>query len=172
MAAPRYFLQENGLRTGPHSLLVLKQKAEIRVITPETSIAPEDEPDRWSPIRESQVLAEELFPPRPGYGLTANRPVAHVNSPAESSVPTVDEMLRNNLARQKTAEGELLKPLPSRSNRRLKDFLFTVAAGAVASMIPWLFVNVTIGHIFLSAAATAFVAICAAWVFYGVMDRY
>lgn len=172
MAAPRYFLQENGLRTGPHSLLVLKQKAEIRVLTPDASIAAEDEPDRWFPIREAQVLAEELFPPRPGYGLTANRSVAHVNSPAEHSAPTVDELLRANLARQQAAEGELLKPLPPRSNRRRADYLFTVAAGALASMIPWLFVNVTIGHIFLSLAATGFVAVCAAWVFYGVMDRY
>ena len=169
---PRYFLQENGLRTGPHSLAVLKQKAEVHVIKPDTSLAPEAEPDDWAPISDSQVLCEELFPARTHYTLSA-RPVEKVNSAADPHhAPSVDEMLRANLARQRAAEGELMKPLPPRSNRRLKDYLFTVAAGALASMIPWLFVHVTLGHVLLSIASTIFVAISAGWVFFFVMDRY
>jgi len=169
---PRYFLQENGLRTGPHSLAVLKQKAEIHVITPDTSLAPENEPDAWGPISDSQVLCEELFPARTQFTLAA-RTVDKVNSSADPHhAPSVDEMLRGNLARQRTAEGELLKPMPPRSNRRRTDYLFTVAAGALASMIPWLFVHVTLGHVLLSVASTLFVVISAGWVFFFVMDRY
>lgn len=169
---PRYFLQENGLRTGPHSLAVLKQKAEIHVIKPDTSLAPEAEPDAWEPISDSQVLCEELFPIRAQFTLGA-RAVQTVNTSADPHhAPTVDEMLRENIARQRAAEGALMKPLPRRSNRRLKDYLFTVAAGALASMIPWLFVHVTLGHILLSIASTLFVALSAGWVFFFVMDRY
>ena len=169
---PRYFLQENGLRTGPHSLAVLKQKAEISVIKPDTSLAPENEPDTWAPISDSQVLCEELFPARTHYTLAA-RAVEKVNSSADPHhAPSVDEMLRDNLTRQRAAGGELMKPMPPRSNRRRTDYLFTVAAGALVSMIPWLFVHVTIGHVLLSLASTVYVAISAGWVFFFVMDRY
>ena len=169
---PRYFLQENGLRTGPHSLAVLKQKAEIHVIKPDTSLAPEADPDDWAPISDSQVLCEELFPVRVQFTLNT-RAVESINTSADPHhAPSVDEMLRANIARQCKAEGEVMKPLPPRSNRRLQDYLFTVAAGALASMIPWLFVHVTIGHILLSVASTLFVALSAGWVFFFVMDRY
>jgi hypothetical protein len=169
---PRYFLSENGQRTGPHSLAVLKQKAELGVLKPDTSIAPETEPDEWTPISDSQVLCEELFPLRRQFTFGA-RPIEKVNTPtAPHHAPSVDEMLRDNLARQRSTEGELLKPMPPRSNRRLTDYLFTVAAGAGLSMLPWLFVPVTAAHVFLAVGATVFVAISAAWVFFFVMDRY
>lgn len=171
-AAPRYYLADSGRRTGPHSLAVLKQLADVGTIDPDTFHATESEPNDWSPLRDSQVLHDELFPARPHYALDPARPVEQVNRPADAPVPTVDEMLRANLARQQISEGELLKPLPPRSNRRRNDFLFTIAAGALASMASWLFVDVTAGHIILTAAFTVFVAACAGWVFYGVMDRY
>lgn len=171
-SAPRYFLSENGQRTGPHSLAVLRQKAEIGVLRPDTSIAPESAPDDWSPLSDSQVLSEELFPARRQFTM-GPRTIEKVNTAADPhSAPSIDEMLRGNLARQHAAEGELLKPMPPRSNRRRNDYLFTVAAGALASMIPWLFVPVTIGHVFLSVGATFFVAVSAGWVFFFVMDRY
>jgi len=169
---PRYFLTEEGQRTGPHSLAVLRQKAEIGIIKPDTSIAPESDPDDWSPLSDSSVLTEELFPARPHFTL-GPRTVDTVNSPADFlPAPSVGDLLRGNLARQRASESELLTPQPPRSNRRLRDYLFTVAAGAAVSMIPWLFVQVTVGHIILTAAATVFVAVTAAWVFFVVMDRY
>jgi hypothetical protein len=171
-SAPRYYLADSGRRTGPHSLAVLKQLAEVSTITPDTLHATESDPNDWSPLRDSQVLHDELFPARPHYTLDPHRPVEHVNRPDNVAVPTVDEMLRANLARQEASKGELLAPQPPRPNRRRSDFLFTVAAGAGASMFSWVFVDVTVGHIILTLGATAFVALCAAWVFYGVLDRY
>jgi len=169
---PRYYLADAGRRTGPHSLAVLKQLAEVATITPDTLHAAETDPNDWSPLRASQVLLDELFPARPTYALDAHRHVEHVNNPSNAHAPSVDEMLRANLARQRTTEGELLTPMPPRPNRRRKDFLFTIAGGATLSVLPWLFIPLTAGLILLSLVATVFVALCAAWVFYGVMDRY
>jgi len=170
-SAPRYFLREEGHRTGPHSLVVLKQKAELGLLSADTLIAPETEPDSWAALRESQVLHEELLPPRPHYALGKSQ-FTRVNHTGNLVTPSVDEMLRANVARQREAEGELLPPLPPRPNRRRSDYLCVVAAGAALSMIPWLFIPLTVGLILLSFSATVFLAACFGWVMFGIMDRY
>jgi hypothetical protein len=168
--APRYFLQEDGRRTGPHSLDVLRQKAEIHVLTPATLITEENEPDAWAPLRDSQVLCEELFPPRPQYSLGA-RTVEKVNTAAEThSAPSIHEMLRDNLARQRTAEGELLKPMPPRSNRRRNDYL--LIAGLINGLVV---INLLMGRPWHDPFLLGFFAmanISLAWVLFVVMDRY
>lgn len=167
---PRYFLSENGRRTGPHSLAVLKQKAEIGVIKPDTSLAPEVEPDTWAPISDFQVLAEELFPARPRYSL-GTRVVEKVNHASDNhSAPSVHEMLRDNLARQQAAEGELLKPLPPRSNRRRRDYL--IVAGLINGLV---IINVILGRPWFDPFLLGFFAmgnISLAWVLFVVLDRY
>lgn len=170
-SAPRYFLREEGRRTGPHSLAVLKQKADLGLLSADTLLAPETEPEAWVALRESQVLYEELLPPRPHYTLGKSE-ITRVNHKGLPATPSVNEMLRANLARQQKAEGELLTPLPPRPNRRRSDYLFVVAASAAVSMIPWLFIPLTVGLILMSLFATAFLAACLAWVMFGIMDRY
>jgi hypothetical protein len=171
-SAPRYYLADSGRRTGPHSLAVLKQLAEVSTITPDTLHATESEPNDWSPLRDSQVLHDELFPARPHYTLDLQRPVEHVNNPSNIAVPSVDEILRANLARQRATEGELLKPMPPRSNRRRNDYLFLTIAGNLAAVL---------GFIFLPANAVVFVSLVAfvaiyniglLWTLFFVMDRY
>ena len=169
--APRYFLREDGRRTGPHSLSALKQKAEMGLMSADTSLAQENEPEMWTALRDSQVLYEELLTARPHYTL-APRKIIRVNHADHPATRSVQEMLRANLSCQEQVEDKLLKPLPPRSNRRLNDYLFIVAGGAGVSMIPWLFVTVAKGHILLTLGTTAFIASCAAWVMFGVMDRY
>jgi hypothetical protein len=169
-SGPRFFLTEDGRRTGPHSLAVLKQKAELGVIKPDSALAPEAEPEAWEPIRDSSVLNEELFPARPRFNL-AHRAVERVNTPGEPRhVPSVDEMLRANLARQQAAEGELLKPMPPRSNRRRNDYLI------LAAMINGLFVvNLIIGRPWYDPFLIGLFVmgnVSLAWVLFGVMDRY
>lgn len=167
---PRFFLQENRLRTGPHSLAVLQQKAEIGVITPETSLAPEADPDGWAPISESQVLCEELFPARPRYTL-GPRTVETVNTAADPHyAPSVQEMLRGNLSRQREAEGELLKPLPPRSRRRRTDYV--IVAVLLNGLV---LVNLLMGRPWFDPFLLGFFTmgnISLAWVLFGVMDRY
>lgn len=170
-SAPRYYLADSGRRTGPHSLAVLKQLAEVSSITPDTLHAAESEPNDWSPLRDSQVLRDELFPPRPHYALDLHRPVEHVNNPNNTPVPSVDEMLRANLARQQSVTPELLKEIP-RPNRRRRDCIFLLIAAFVLCVAPWFFIPLTIGLILLSTAAFLFMSLCILWILYGVMDRY
>ncbi len=171
-ASPRYFLQENGQRTGPHSLDVLRQKAEVYVITPDTPIITEDDPEGWAPLRESQVLCSALFPERPNYTLAA-RTIDKVNALTEPhSAPSVHEMLRGNLARQRAVEGELLKPPPQRSNRRRLDYVFMVVFGNLFAALAWLLLP---ANPMVLVSLLGFVVIYnlgLAWVLFGVMDRY
>ncbi|MEZ0216276.1 MAG: DUF4339 domain-containing protein [Rariglobus sp.] len=171
-SAPRYYLAEAGQRTGPHSLAVLKQLAEVGTITPDTLHAAESEPNDWTPLRDSQVLHDELFPARPHYTLDANRPVEHVNHPDNTAVPSVDEMLRANIARQRAAEGELLTPQPPRSNKRRRDYLFLVIAGNALGLL--VFILLPSNPLVLVYLLAFFVIynLGLAWTLYGVMDRY
>ncbi|MBW8782605.1 MAG: DUF4339 domain-containing protein [Verrucomicrobia bacterium] len=169
--SPRYFLMEDGRRTGPHTLAVLCQKAEIRVIDRETLVAFEDEPEAWLPLRECEGLSAGLFPEKAVFTLAA-KTIESVNTTTPTQATSVHEMLRSNLARQEAAAGELLKPLPPRSNRRKQDFwiLFgalNLAVGLLAfrlPMNPMVFVSIialfTLGNISL------------VWVMFFVMDRY
>jgi hypothetical protein len=79
-------------------------------------------------------------------------------------------MLRANLARQQAAEGELLKPMPPRSNRRRNDYLI------LAAMINGLFVvNLIIGRPWYDPFLIGLFVmgnVSLAWVLFGVMDRY
>jgi hypothetical protein len=171
LVSPRYFLMEDGRRTGPHNLVVLCQKAEIRVIDRETLVAFEDDPETWLPLRECEVLSAGLFPEKTTFTLAA-KTIESVNAASPTPATSVHDMLLHNLARQEAAAGELLKPLPPRSNRRKQDFwlLFGVLNLAVAllalrlPMNPMVFVSIialfTLGNISL------------VWVMFFVMDRY
>lgn len=171
-SAPRYYLADSGQRTGPHSLAVLKQLAEVNTVTPDTLHATESDPNEWSPLRASQVLHDELFPSRPRYTLDAHRPVERVNRPDNTAAPSVDEMLRANLARQRQVEGELLTPQPPRSNKRRRDYLFLLVTGNAFAVLA--FVLLPANPMVLVNLLGFFVIynLGLAWTLYGVMDRY
>lgn len=166
---PRYFLIEDGRRTGPHSMTVLRQKADIHVITPDTPIAPEDAPETWAPLRDSSALCIELLPVRPRYTLRAST-IERVNADEIPAAPSVKEILQSNLARERSVEGELLKPLPPRSNRRRNDYL--IAAGLLNGLV---IANLFLGRPWYDPFLLGFFVmgnISLAWVIFGVMDRY
>lgn len=108
-SSPYYFLTEAGQRTGPHSLAVLKQKGELRAITADTLIAPESDPDGWSPLRDSPALCAELIPARVHYTLGAHA-IKQINHPANPPAPSVEEILKSNHAREQTVPGNRPKP--------------------------------------------------------------
>jgi len=171
MTPVRYFLIEDGHRTGPHSLAVLLQKAEVHAITPETPIAQENEADNWSPLRELEVLCGELFSERPHYTLD-HHAIERVNNSDNPYAPSISDMLSANLAHQRAAEGELLKPIEHSTNNRRRDYLILCIGGNLLAFLGWLILP---GNPVLLISLSGFVVLYnvgIAWVIFGVMGRY
>ena len=170
-SSPRYFLREDGRRTGPHSLAVLKQKAELGLLTANSPLAPEAEPEAWAPLGDSQVLREELLTAHTHYTL-GKREVETVNHAENPATPSVESILRGNLARQREVEGELLKPLPPRSNRRRNDYLIAAIAGNLLAAIGFIYLpGNPITFVYLIAFVTLYNT-GLVWILFFVMDRY
>jgi hypothetical protein len=170
-----YELQESGRVTGPHSLRVLGQKAEIHVLRPSdlvrASVAEGAEPAPWTPIQDIPELHALLFPRRIVPKLS--RAVAHesttARTDAEQPATDVFELLRHNAARQREAEGELLMSMAPRSNKRLRDYIIVavvlnvvvlVAGHFIGYFNPFLIGLFVMGNLGL------------AWTVFSVMDRY
>lgn len=97
---PTYQLVEDNQITGPHSIAVLRQKAEIHVIRPDTPVrAVVEPPEPWKPIRAWPELHDLLFvaktPPPLG---TARFHSTNAETDANSTPVNVPELLRANLA--------------------------------------------------------------------------
>lgn len=170
-ALPSYWLIEGGHATGPHTPEKLREKAQLAAIARSSLVAAEGAAD-WMPIEANTALAAVVFPAgATSLVLAAVRPVQTTDQ-ALVQPPSVDEILLQNSARQRAAEGELLRELPTRPNRRLHDFLWLaglINAGClvlalVLPMNPVVLVSLISG----SAMGTAGLA----WVIFVVMDRY
>ncbi|MBC8011134.1 MAG: hypothetical protein H7067_13680 [Burkholderiales bacterium] len=180
-----YELQENGRVTGPHSLAVLRQKAEIRVLHPDSLVrlatAPTTDASAppaatpWLPILDLPELHADLFPARatPKLSTTpATFESANIVGPTDHVPATgtdVFAMLRQNSARERAATDELMKDLGPRPNNRRRDYivcflalnLFVACAGHFVGYVnPFLIGLAVMGNIAL------------VWLLYFVMDRY
>lgn len=170
--SPAYYLVEDGRATGPHSLAVLRQKAEVHALRPDALVHPADAaPDAgWRPVSADPELHALLFPARSAPALGAARfESANAASDASTAPFDIHAALRDNAARQRAAEGELLPPQPPRPNRRRLDYIFC----AVALNLFCLLMGFLVG--FLNPFL---IGLCVmgntglVWVLYGVMDRY
>lgn len=170
-ASQLYELQEGDRITGPHTLVVLRQKADIRVIDADTLIRPaHDAHAPWRPLRDDTELIEFLLPKRSRQTLGATR-YANTNSATDAASQPVDVMqiLRHNSAveaSQKDAPKLAAKPYPY---RRRRDYLITASALNLSCVVAGLllgFVNPFV------LAAFVMGNVCLAWVLYGVMDKY
>lgn len=167
-----YYIVEAEKATGPHSLVVLKQKAEIHVLSPDSLVHPSEAPagTAWTPIRELPALHELLFPTRtrPTLGTTT---FESANTQTESTTKafSIEAALHENTARQRLAEGSLLKDIGPRPNNRRRDFFVCTIA-----------LNLFVAGVgqFIGYANPFLVGLWAlgnlgvVWLLYGVMDRY
>lgn len=168
---PRYFLMENGMRTGPHTLAVLRQKADIYSLTPDTLISPENDPAVLLPLRQFQVLCSELIPERPRYSM-GSKTIERVNNASNPANLSVKDLLTGNNARERELENEVLKAAAVRFDRRRRDFLILSGSGNALAVAAWLFLSggpLAGGAIFGLAVVYN---VTLAWVLYGVLDRY
>jgi hypothetical protein len=172
---PPYYLVEDGKVTGPHSLEVLRQKADIRVISPDTHIQPAVPPDSpWYALREDAALLALLFPARPTLSLGKARfTPANAATDAASAPVDVFAMLRDNAARQSAAEREVpLPPLPPRGRRRNRDFLLIAVGGDAFAIAFWLWAGQSSVHGVFVLSFVVVLTLSLYWVLYHVVDPY
>ena len=170
--SPAYYLVEDGQTTGPHSLAVLRQKAEIHVLRPEALVHPADStPDAgWHPISSEPELLALLFPARTAPVLGKASFDSSISNRDASIVPfDVAAALRDNTARQRTAEGELLPPQPPRPNNRRRDLFVSIVGLNLFCLLMGFLIGFA-NPFLIGLFAMGNVSIV--WVLYGVMDRY
>ena len=171
---PPYFLLEDGLPTGPHSLVVLRHKADIRVIGPDSSVRPSVSPDApWLPIRAIPDLDALLFPPRAVPTLAAARAPATATPLPEAHRPVeVERMLQENTRRLVATEHFDPSAVPGRRARRHRTFLLTVLAFAIPAWAAYhfgLFPRSELVAI-LAASFVAIAALLSYWIIYHITD--
>lgn len=170
--SPAYYLVEEGRATGPHSIAVLRQKAEVHALRPDTLVHPVDAAPEtgWRPLHAEPELHALLCPARtaPALGVAHFDPV-NAATDASTTGFSIATALHDNTARQRAAEGDLLPPLPPAPNNRRRNYLvcavglnlFCLLLGPLIGFInPFLIGLFVMGNIAL------------VWVLYGVMDRY
>lgn len=103
---PTYQIVEGDQVTGPHTLVVLRQKADIHVINPDTPVrAIVQPPEPWRPIRDWPELHDLLFVAKtaPKLGI-AKFHATNIQTDADSAPVDVQQLLRGNAVVQKAAE--------------------------------------------------------------------
>lgn len=174
---PPYFLIEDGHPTGPHSLVVLHQKADIRVITPESAVRPAGSPDApWLPIRALPDLHALLFPPRTAPTLGSARFSATnppIGAPAAHRPVEVGQILQDNTAR--LVASERFNPagkLPSRRGRRHRSYLLTVLAVAAPAWAAYRYglVPRNDATLLFLVSGVGLVALMSYWIIYHISD--
>jgi hypothetical protein len=173
---PPYFLLEDGHPTGPHSLLVLHQKADIRVITPESAVRPLGSPDApWLPIHALPDLHQLLFPPKTAPTLGAAR-FSATNPPIGAATAQhavdVDHILQDNAARLAASERFNPGAISSRRARRHRSYLLTVLAFAAPAWASYHYglLPRTEMTLVLLASFVSLVALLSYWIIYHITD--
>jgi len=166
-----FHLMEDRKITGPHSLAVLRQKADVFAITPETPVLTRGSADTtWRLISQIPALNAELFPQKKSLALQKNSPALSSLESAYEPVQ-VEKLLRQNTERQVAAESlASYTPAPGPQRRRNRNFLIYV----LLLNLPGLFALVSISADSplkiilpsLSVLATAIVY----WVMFHVLD--
>lgn len=172
---PPYHLLEDGQATGPHSLVVLRQKADIRVITPESAVRPATSPDApWLPIRAIADLHALLFPPKAAPVLSKAPAFTAANAAADSAnrPVEVEGFLRQNTARLVVSEHFDPSRVPSRRARRHRGYVFTVAclAGLAWALYRFGPLPRTDMTVILLGSAVILAALLCYWIIYHVAD--
>lgn len=172
-----YILLEDRQPSGPHSLLVLRQKAEIRVIHPDTPIRPATPPDApWVTIREIPELFALLFPTRttPTLGTASSFVSTNATTDADYAATDVRQLLRNNTAYQVLAESaQPTRKLEKIGARRRRDF-WVVVLGANAAAVAYIGLLAGFGAIqlvFLLGFAVI-LTVGLYWVMFHIMEPY
>ena len=94
------------------------------------------------------------------------------NTAATPPAPSVHEILRDNLAVQKSIEPAVLPNLKDRRTKRRRDYwLLMLTMNPVIAYVGWLVYGDPVGSIFLLSFFVLF-NVGLAWIMFQVMDKY
>ncbi len=172
---PTFQLVEGDQVTGPHSLAVLRQKADIHVITPDTPARPvAHPPEPWRPIRDWPELHALLFAAKTSVHLRDARfHSTNAQTDADSDPIDVQDILRGNAAAQKTSELRETNATPTPDPYARRRRLFAVTAALVvlpAAAICFLLLPGTQGVITATAGIVLSALAVIYWIMFHVLD--
>jgi hypothetical protein len=169
---------------GPHSLRVLRQQAEILVLTPGSLVRPAEASDEpWRPIEAIPDLFALLFPPRtePRPQLSANpgANIVRTNAATDAANAPINviNLLQENRAHEALAEQNLPRATRRRrglsgTSNRPRDFLLVLAVLWGALTYAVLNHRLATEQLVVLGLGAAFVSLMVYWVLFHVADRY
>jgi len=172
-----YHVLEDEGRTGPHSLAVLRQKAEVHALHPCSRVRPVGAAAdaAWTLVRDLPELHAHLFPGRQLPRLGSVRfESANTRADASTEATDVHALLRDNTARQLAAETAAPpKPLAKIGARRRRDFwLLVVGANGAASAYIFSMAGFGAAQVGFLIVVAALVTTALHWMIFQVMDPY
>ncbi len=97
---------------------------------------------------------------------------ARENVRATPPAPSVHEILRDNLAVQKSVEPEVIPNLKDRRTKRRNDFIILLVAGNLLGVLLGIVVPSNVVTVVYLLAYFVIFNIALVWVMYQVMDKY
>ncbi len=173
MNLPSFYLIENHEPTGPHSVQVLRQKAEILVITPDTAVKPSEPADAlWAQIHEIPELCALLFPPKKALNLRTFAPFkATPTIEAQHEPVHVEDLLRTNALNQISAE-EFTPRKHSHSTRfrRNRNFILSALAINVPSFLAFCLMTSEVPALVIAPTLAAVATVILYWFMYHLAE--
>jgi hypothetical protein len=169
MNLPSFYLIEDHAPTGPHSVQVLKQKADIYAITLDTAVKPSEPADaHWAQIHEIPELSALLFPPKKNLNLRVFAPFNATPVIEASHEPVhVEEMLRENALRQIAAENFTpRKTSQGPRYRRNRAFIISALALNVPSFLAFCLMTAEVPAMVMAPTVAAVATAVLYWLMY------
>jgi hypothetical protein len=168
-----YFLIEDHDVTGPHSLTVLRQKAEIFAITPDTPVKPSEPVDAlWMHIHEMPALRATLFPQKKSLNLQTLAPFPGLTPTEAGHEPVhIEEILRENAMRQIHAENFDISERPKGPRyRRNRNFILIAVTLNLTGFVLYCLTTSETPFMVMAPTVTAFATVLIYWFMYHLVD--
>jgi hypothetical protein len=173
MNLPSFYLIEGHEPTGPHSVQVLRQKADVYAITLDTAVKPSEPPDAiWAQIHEIPELRALLFPPKKTLNLRTFAPFQGTPEIEARHEPIhVEDMLQKNALHQIAAEEFVPRKL-SHSPRfiRNRNFILLALALNVPSFLGYCLLTSEMPALVIAPTLAAVATVVLYWFMYQLAD--
>jgi len=169
MPEPRYFLRLEAGRSGPHSLVALREMASANALNLDTPISLEHS-GAWFAIRDLPELSEALFPIARKHSLKTK---VFVATPDSNTAISVEEILRTNLRAEDARPAPAAPPpITHYPNLRRRDYLVTAAlCNALGLALTYFLPRTPLLNLLLLSGLLV-INLLLYWIYYQLMSRY